>query len=152
MKKVEFGVGLLVLAAIGAIFLLAFKVSALDSLIGKKSYAIYAKFENIGGLKVRAPVKIGGVRIGEVSNISLDTDDLLPVVTLAINSKYSQLPTETAASILTTGLLGEQFISMSIGGDDIYLQAGDTIEDTQSAIVLEDLISQLIFSEDSDES
>lgn len=108
-----------------------------------------AEFDNIGSLKVRSPVKVGGVVIGRVSSITLNPDSLLPVVSLSINSQYNQFPETSSVQILTSGLIGEQYIGLVPGfvfDDEEMLVDGDTIEDTKSALVLEDLIGQVLYS------
>ena len=99
---------------------------------------------------MKSPVKMGGVLIGRVSDIHLDKKTLSPVVTMAIFKEFDELPTETSAAILTAGLLGEQFMSLSPGGDDLYLADGDRIYDTQSALIIEELIGKFLFNESND--
>ncbi|MDW2288115.1 outer membrane lipid asymmetry maintenance protein MlaD, partial [Vibrio sp. 1562] len=113
------------------------------------TYTLKAEFDNIGSLKVSSPVKVGGVVIGRVSNITLNPDNLLPVVSLSINSQYNQFPETSSVQILTSGLIGEQYIGLVPGfvfDDEAMLVDGDTIEDTKSALVLEDLIGQVLYS------
>lgn len=148
-RKTEIVVGTFVALGIAAMVTLALKVSSLTSLPGDASYHLKAKFDNIGGLKIRSPVKIGGVVIGRVANIELERQTLTPIVDIAINKDYDQLPTDTSAKINTAGLLGEQFISLSVGSDDSVFKDGQTITQTQSAMVLEDLISKYLFSDKS---
>lgn len=150
-RKTEISVGLFVLLGIAALAMLAMKVSNISETSDSDSYQITARFDNVGGLKVRSPIRMGGVLIGRVSQIALDEKYLSPVVTLSIFNQYNKLPTETSAAILTAGLLGEQYLSLSPGGDDEFLVAGDQIEDTQSALVIEELIGQFLFSGRSDD-
>ena len=122
-----------------------------DSQLGgsSESYKLVAKFSNIGGLKVRSPVKVGGVVVGRVSAINLDPEKLVPVVTIAMDKRYHYFPETSTLSILTSGLLGEQFLGLTPGfmDDDIEILAdGDSIHDTHSALVLEELIGQFLYS------
>lgn len=144
-KKLDFWVGLFVLLGAGAIFFLALKAGNLSSLSFDQTYVVTTKFDNIGGLKPRAPVKSAGVVVGRVGNISFDDKTFQALVTLNLESRY-QFPKDSSAKILTSGLLGEQYIGLEPGGDVNNLMAGDKIKMTQSAIVLENLISQFLFS------
>ena len=125
-------------------FILAVKVSNLASLGGSSGYTVTANFENIGGLKPRAPVSASGVRVGQVSKIEYDAETFRARVTLKINQKYDQFPLDTIASIYTAGLLGEQYIGLDPGGDVEYITEGSEIEITQSALVLERLIGRVL--------
>ncbi|QUJ67116.1 outer membrane lipid asymmetry maintenance protein MlaD [Photobacterium sp. GJ3] len=148
-RQLELWVGTFVLAGIIALLVLVFKVADVKSIGGSETYQLKARFDNIGGLKVRSPVKVGGVTIGTVSNIALDTETYVPVVTLAIDKKYGYFPETSSAAILTSGLLGEQYLGMSPGFVDegiMMLEDGDFIEDTKSALVLEDMIGQVLYS------
>ncbi|MBS1136869.1 MAG: transporter substrate-binding protein [Proteobacteria bacterium] len=138
-------VGFFVAAGIGALLFLALKVGNLSSANMADAYQLNAKFDNIGGLKVRAPVKSAGVVVGRVSGIRFDQQDYMAVVSMDIDSRY-QFPRDTIASILTSGLLGEQYIGFSAGGETAMLKSGDTFKKTQSAVVLENLIGQFLFS------
>ncbi|HMJ48966.1 MAG TPA: outer membrane lipid asymmetry maintenance protein MlaD [Burkholderiales bacterium] len=145
-KALDLWAGVFVLAGFLALFMLAFKAGNLSTFsLSSGNYALYADFENIGGLKVRAPVKSAGVVVGRVADIRFDNKDYVAKVTLSIDKKY-QFPKDTFASILTSGLLGEQYIGLDAGGDSEYLKPGDNIKKTQSAIVLEKLIGQFLFS------
>lgn len=144
--RIELAVGFFVVIGIAALVMLSLKVSNLSSFSGGKGYDVIVKFENIGGLKVRAPVMMAGVRIGEVSDIALDTQLFEAKVTLSINEKYDQLPLDTSASIFTSGLLGEQYVSLEPGGETKVLSQGDTISLSQSAVVLEQVLGQFLFS------
>ncbi|WP_434358338.1 outer membrane lipid asymmetry maintenance protein MlaD [Parasalinivibrio latis] len=148
-RKIEFWVGAFVLSAIAALLVLVFKVADVKSIGNGETYRLYAQFDNIGGLKVRSPVKVGGVVVGQVSDISLTSPDYIPEVTLQINSKFGHFPETSSAAILTAGLLGEQYIGIRPGfmDEDIdELKDGDMIEDTRSAMVLEDMIGQFLYS------
>lgn len=127
-----------------AMFLLAMKVSNLASLGGSAGYTVTAYFENIGGLKPRAPVSASGVRVGQVSKIEYDAETFRARVTLSINEQYDEFPLDTIASIYTAGLLGEQYIGLDPGGDVEYLTDGGEFEITQSALVLERLIGRVL--------
>ena len=142
-KNLELAVGVFVALGIAAFFLLALQVSDLTS-GNDRGYRITARFENIGGLRVRAPVTMGGVRIGRVVGIDLDPQTYEAVVTLSIDPKYDRLPVDSSASILTSGLLGEQYIGLEPGGMDNYLTEGGTLRLTQSALVLEKLIGRML--------
>ncbi|PSJ46704.1 outer membrane lipid asymmetry maintenance protein MlaD [Zobellella endophytica] len=150
-SKLEFSVGCFMLAGIGALLLLAFKVAGISMNGQVESYTLYAKFDNIGGLKVRSPVKVGGVVVGRVSQITLDPRDQVPVVALTLNKTAGEFAESSTASILTSGLLGEQYLGISPGFADEemgigMLTDGDTIAHTQSALVLEELIGKFIYS------
>ncbi|RXJ71919.1 outer membrane lipid asymmetry maintenance protein MlaD [Veronia nyctiphanis] len=148
-RKTEFWVGTFVLAGLMAILVLIFQVADVKSLTKSDTYTISAHFENVGGLKVRSPVKIGGVVVGRVKDITLTAPDYLPTVVMEIDETYGHFPETSSAAILTAGLLGEQYIGIRPGfvDDDIaLLQDGDLLEETRSAIVLEDLIGQVLFS------
>ena len=138
-------VGIFIAAGIGAILVLALKVGNMSSLDGSNSYQVYAYFDNIGGLKPRAPIKSAGVVVGRVAAIAFDQKQYKARVTLNIDKQY-QFSKDSTASILTSGLLGEQYIGLDTGADDQMLKPGDTITLTQSAIVLEKLIGQFIFN------
>ena len=151
-KKVELLVGFFVALGIAALLMLSLKVADAGLGGGSESYKLFAKFDNIGGLKVRSPIKIGGVVVGRVSEISLDDEDYTPVVTLDIYIQYNKLSEATSVAILTAGLLGEQYLGVQPGFVDESvdtLQAGDFIEDTKPALVLEELIGQFLFSQGS---
>jgi len=151
-RKIEILVGFFMAAAIAAFFMLAVNVSNMSSYGTGESYEIMARFDNIGGLKVRSPVAAGGVRIGRVTEIDYNTDTYEAVVVMSIETKYNRFPIDTAASIFTSGLLGEQFIGFEPGAEEDYLKNGDTIDLTQSAIVLEQIIGQFLYSKADDDS
>ncbi len=151
-KKIQFIVGLFVFGSMLSLLILGLKASNLNQYASKETYQIKASFNNIGGLKIHSAVKVGGVVVGRVETIELDKETLTPQVTLYIYNRYNNFSSETSAAILTAGLLGEQYISLTPGGDDEIIKPGDEIYDTQSAIILEDLIGQLLFSKDSPKS
>ncbi|GAB4465134.1 MAG: outer membrane lipid asymmetry maintenance protein MlaD [Burkholderiaceae bacterium] len=144
-RGIESLVGVFVLLGLVAIFYLALKAANLASFNTGETYTLTAKFDNIGGLKVRAPVRSAGVTIGRVASITLDTRTYQGLVTLEIQ-KSIEFPVDTSAKILTAGLLGDQYIGLEPGGDDKMLRPGDTIKMTQSAVVLENLIGQFLYN------
>lgn len=144
-KSLDLWVGLFVLLGVAALAFLTLKVGNMNSLSFVETYAVTTKFDNIGGLKPEAPVKSAGVVVGRVANISFDDKSFQALVTLNLESRY-KFPKDSSAKILTSGLLGEQYIGLEPGGDTNNLAAGDKIKMTQSAIVLENLISQFLFS------
>lgn len=145
---IDFWVGLFVLMGILAIVFLALRVANQTTLGAGDSYSVTAYFTNVGGLKVRSPVKSAGVIVGRVADIQLDADRYQARVTLALNSRYP-FSTDSSASILTSGLLGDQYVGLEPGGEMDYLQSGDTIPYTSSAIVLENLIGKMLLSQPS---
>lgn len=145
-RTVEILVGLFMALFFGAMAILALKVSNLTNLTGSDGYTVVAQFENVGGLRVRAPVSASGVRVGQVSAITYDPETFQAAVTLKIDAEFSSFPLDTSASIYTAGLLGEQYIGLEPGAEEDFLQAGDEIELTQSALVLERLIGQVLFN------
>jgi len=148
-KKVELWVGVFVISATFALAILAFSVAGISFKGEGATYRLSASFSNVGGLKVRAPVKLGGVVVGRVEDITLDVDSYMPVVHLSMFENKAHYSETSSLSVLTSGLLGEQYIAITPGfiDDDIeMLENGDTIEDTKSALVLEDLIGQFIYS------
>jgi phospholipid/cholesterol/gamma-HCH transport system substrate-binding protein len=145
-KTTELLVGMFIAAGIAALFVLAMKVSNLSSFSGADSYTLTARFENIGGLKVRSPVTVGGVLVGRVSSIDYDNERFEAVVTMQLEHRYNQFPEDTSASIYTSGLLGEQYIGLEPGGAEELLSNGSEIEITQSALIMEKLVSKFLFS------
>ena len=145
-RTLEIGVGLFLLAGILALLLLALRVSGLSPTASTDTYKLYAYFDNIAGLTVRAKVTMAGVTIGKVTAIDLDRDHFTGRVTMQIEKNVNNLPTDSTASILTAGLLGEKYIGISVGGDDALLKDGGTIHDTQSSLVLEDLIGKFLLN------
>ncbi|EPJ7366377.1 outer membrane lipid asymmetry maintenance protein MlaD [Pluralibacter gergoviae] len=150
-KKSEIWVGIFLLVAFLAALFVCLKAANVTSLRAEPTYQVYATFDNIGGLKVSSPVRIGGVVIGRVADISLDQKTYLPRVTLDIESQYNQIPDTSSLAIRTSGLLGEQYLALNVGFDDpemgtSMLKEGSTIQDTKSAMVLEDLIGLFLYS------
>ena len=142
-------VGLFVMAGIGALLILALKVGNLGTYSEAQSYTLIGSFENIGGLKVRSPVKSAGVVVGRVMDIQFSTKTFDAAVTMKIDKRY-EFPKDTFASILTSGLLGEQYIGLAAGGDEGMLKSGDKIMKTNSALVLEEMIGQFLFDKASE--
>ena len=152
MDKIKFDVWVGIFVAIGVISLLglAMKVGNLTTNDIRETYSVKAHFENIGGLKPRAPVKASGVVVGRVKSISFDTEKYVAIVKIDIDTRYI-FPTDTFANIYTAGLLGEQYVGLEAGGDMSNLAEGDRITQTQDAVVLEKLISQFLYSKASEE-
>jgi phospholipid/cholesterol/gamma-HCH transport system substrate-binding protein len=144
-KSLDFWVGLFVLMGAVALLFLAMRVGNMSSIATGDSYVVTAKFDNIGGLKPRAPIKSAGVVVGRIGAISFDDNTFQAVVSMQMDKRY-KFPKDSSAKILTSGLLGEQYIGIEPGGDVNMLASGDKIKMTQSAIVLENLISQFLFS------
>ena len=145
-RTLELGVGVFVALGLAALTFLAFRVGNLSDSDSGGGYRLKARFDNIGGLKVKAPVTVAGVRVGRVSDIGFDSQDFQAVVTLTIDPRYNALPKDTGASILTAGLLGEQYIGLEPGGAPEPLREGDELKLTQSALVLEQIIGQFLYS------
>jgi len=143
-RTIELTVGFFMLLFFAAMFILAMKVSNLASITGSRGYEVTAYFENVGGLKARAPVSASGVRVGQVTKIEYDAETFKAKVTLNINHQYDEFPVDTIANIYTAGLLGEQYIGLDPGGDIDYLVDGSEFELTQSAFVLEQLIGRML--------
>jgi phospholipid/cholesterol/gamma-HCH transport system substrate-binding protein len=148
-SKNDLWVGLFVLLGAAAVLFLALKAANLLSFNFDSTYQVSAKFDNIGGLKSGAAVKSAGVVVGRVASITLDEKSYQARATLALQSKFA-FPKDSSLKILTSGLLGEQYVGMEAGADEKNLIAGDTIKTTQSAVILENLISQFLFSKASD--
>ncbi|MFZ5722318.1 MAG: outer membrane lipid asymmetry maintenance protein MlaD [Pseudomonadota bacterium] len=144
MRTLELSVGAFLIAGFLAFAFLAVKVSGLSFSAPADSYRLYARFENVSGLTVRARVTVGGVLVGRVTDIRLDTEDSTAVVEMAIDGAVRNLTTDSTAAILTSGLLGEKYIGLTTGADETLLQDGATIRDTQSALVLENLIGKFL--------
>ncbi len=144
-RSLETLVGLFVLLGMAALLFLALQAANLASFSTEPTYAMTASFDNIGGLKVRAPVRSAGVTVGRVTTITLDPKTYRGVVRMDIREGF-RFPTDSSAKILTSGLLGDQYIGLEPGADDANLAPGATITHTQSALVLENLIGQLLFS------
>jgi phospholipid/cholesterol/gamma-HCH transport system substrate-binding protein len=147
MKRstLDLWVGAFVMMGLGALLFLSLKVANLSSFSSSETYPVYAKFDNIGGLKVRAAVKSAGVVVGRVTAIEFDNQTFEAKVRIDVESRY-QFPRDTAAKILTSGLLGDQYIGLAAGGDTANIKPGDTLKITQSAVVLENLIGQFLYS------
>ena len=145
-RAIEFSTGLFALLGFAALFFLVTQITNRDISFGENGYGLVAKFDNIGSLKVGAPVAMAGVTIGRVEAIDFDPKELKAAVTLRIGSRYDQIPEDSDASIYTAGLLGGQYVGIGPGGSETYLKNGDQIDFTQSAIVLENLISKFLFS------
>lgn len=144
-KVLDLWVGIFVAAGLGALLVLALRVSNASSTFNTSdSYTVIAEFDNIGGLKVRAPVKSAGVLVGRVESIGFDNQKFVAHVELKLDKRY-QFPTDSIASILTSGLLGEQYVGLDGGGDEQLLKDGSRIKLTQSAVVLEKLIGQFLY-------
>ena len=144
-KSFDIWVGLFVLLGAVALMFLALKAGNMSSFSFEKTYTVSSRFDKIGGLKPRAPVKSAGVVVGRVGDITFDDQDYRALVTLQLQERY-KFPKDSSAKILTSGLLGEQYVGIEPGGDEANLAAGDQIKMTQSAIVLENLISQFIYN------
>ncbi len=152
-KKIELWVGCFVVSAVLALAVLAFSVAGVSLQGEGKTYTLSSSFSNVGGLKVRAPVKLGGVVVGRVASITLDTETYTPIVLLTMFEDKGFYPETSSLAILTSGLLGEQYIGIRPGfiDQDIAMLAdGDSIEDTKPALILEDLIGQFIYSMNKD--
>jgi len=143
-RSVEVGTGLFVLLGMGALFFLTTQTTGGDDFSAEEVYTVEARFENVGSLRDRAPVAMSGVTIGRVTSVEFDQDSLEAVVRFVIDSQFSQIPDDSDASILTSGILGSQYIGLQAGGSDLYLEDGSEIMFTQSAIVLENLIGKFL--------
>ena len=144
-KRIEIWVGVFILAGLAALVMLAVQVSNAGA-GGGDTFRITAHFTNVGGLSEKAPVMIGGVRVGRVAEISMDRESYRAVVGMDIDTRYDNLPADTSAAILTAGLLGAQFVGLQPGGDEFILEEGDTIDNTQSAIQLEKIVERFVTS------
>ncbi len=144
MRTIEISVGGFMLAGVLALLVLALKVSGLSLDSSNKTYTVSAMFDNTGALKPRAKVVMAGVIIGRVTNIELDRHTYMAKVEMEINSKIDNLPLDSTASIVTAGLLGEKYVGVSIGGEVDYIKNGGRFEDTQSAVILEELIGKFL--------
>ena len=146
-RTVEILVGVFIALGMAAFVMLAMKVSNITTFTENDTYSLQARFDNIGGLKQRSPVRIGGVRVGRVDSISYDDQNLEAVVTMRINSKHRRIPDDSSASIYTAGLLGEQYISLEPGGSQEFYSDGDIVAETQSAFVLERMVGKFLIQE-----
>lgn len=149
-RSVELGTGLFVLFGLGALFFLTTQTTGSSTFSGSDAYTVTARFENVGSLTNRAPVSMSGVTIGRVTSVQFDPERLDAVVTFKIDSRFDKIPDDSDASILTSGLLGSQYIGLQPGGSEFYLEEGSEIQFTQSAIVLENLISKYLFNQGAD--
>ena len=145
-RKVEIAVGMFIAAGIAALFMLAMKVSNLSAYNIREGYEVEARFDNIGGLTARAPVTMAGVRVGRVTSISFDQDTYEAIIKMNIDPRFDKIPADSSASILTSGLLGEQSVGLEPGAEEKFLRGGDEIKFTQSALIMERLVGQLIFN------
>ncbi|MCP3662748.1 MAG: outer membrane lipid asymmetry maintenance protein MlaD [Gammaproteobacteria bacterium] len=145
-RALEIWVGSFMVAGFVAFFFLAMQVSNLSASSTGDGYELVAKFDNIGSLKNRSPVTMAGVRVGRVQDIQYDPQEFEAVVTLKIESRYGQIPDDSFAKIFTAGLLGEQYVGIDPGGSETYLHDGEELTLTQSALVLEEIIGQFLFS------
>ena len=143
-RFIEIMVGFFVVLGFLALFMLSMKVSNLSRLTNKEGYEVSAYFENIGGLKVRSPVTVSGVRVGQITKIVYDSSRYEAKVVMRIQAAHDYFPIDTTASIYTAGLLGEQYVALEPGAEDDVLTSGDTIEFTQSALVLEEIIGKIV--------
>jgi len=146
-RTIEIVVGAFMLAGLISLAVLAIRVSGFNVSAEANSYSVYARFENIGGLVVRSKVSIAGVIVGQVAEISLDENTFTALVRLEINGDIDELSIDTTAAILTEGVLGGKFIGLSIGAEEEYLKEGGMIIDTQSAIILEDMIGKFLMKQ-----
>jgi len=144
-RTLELMVGLFVALGIAALLMLSLKVSNLSSLWGSNEYEVSAYFSNVGGLKVKSPVKLGGVKVGSISEINYDDSKYQALVKMKINARYTKIPQDTSAVVYTAGLLGEQYIGLEPGGDEQFLKNGSRVSLTQSAVILEQLISRVLY-------
>lgn len=145
-RSVELGTGLFVLLGMAALFFLTTQTTGSEGFSDGEAYSVTARFQNVGSLKNRAPVAMSGVTIGRVTSVEFDPVALDAEVTFQIDNRFDQIPDDSDASILTAGLLGSQYIGLQAGGSDLYLEEGSEIQFTQSAIVIENLISKYLFN------
>ncbi|MCD1124927.1 outer membrane lipid asymmetry maintenance protein MlaD [Jinshanibacter sp. LJY008] len=155
-KKTEIWVGVFMLIGLCSLLFLCLKVADVKSLGNEPTYRLYATFDNIGGLKARSPVRVGGVLVGRVADITLDQKTYFPRVAIDMQQRFNHIPDTSSLSIRTSGLLGEQFLALNIGFEDEemgtkILKDGDEVKDTKSAMVLEDLIGQFLYKSGGDE-
>ncbi|MBT8087511.1 MAG: outer membrane lipid asymmetry maintenance protein MlaD [Gammaproteobacteria bacterium] len=149
-RSVEVGTGLFVLLGMGALFFLSTQTTGGDDFSADEVYTVEARFENVGSLRTRAPVAMSGVTIGRVTSIEFDPVSLEAVVQFVIDSRFDQIPDDSDATILTSGILGSQYIGLQAGGSPMYLEDGSEILFTQSAILLENLIGKFLVNAGSD--
>lgn len=151
IRALEMSVGVFLLIGIAALVVLALRVSGLTVNTQENTYTLYAAFDNVAGLTTRGRVTMAGVTVGKVMQIEFDKETFTGRVTLAVNKEVDNLPTDTTASILTAGLLGEKYVSLSVGGEEEVLKDQDEIYDTQSSLVLEELIGKFLMNSVSSE-
>ena len=144
-RTIEIAVGFFVAIGLAALVMLAMKVSNVAAITEGDGYQIQARFENIGGLKVKAPVRMGGVRIGRVSDVSYDMENYQAIVSMQIEARFDKLPLDTSAGIFTSGVLGESYVGLEAGAEEEFLGEGGEVELTQSAMILEQLIGKFLF-------
>lgn len=143
-RTLEIGVGAFMLLGMLALAIMAIQVSGLSPKSADRTYELLAYFDNVGSLRPRAKIAMAGVTIGQVKTVELDKDTYTAKVVMAIDQQVDNIPIDSTASIVTAGLLGEQYISISIGGDEAFLREGERFEDTQSALILEELIGKFL--------
>lgn len=151
-RSIEIGTGLFVLLGMSALFFLTTQTTGGENFSATETYEVEARFENVGSLKAKAPVSMSGVTIGRVTSVSFDPQTLDAKVLFVIDAQYDAIPDDSDASILTSGLLGSQYIGLQAGGSEFYLEDGSEILFTQSAIVLENLIGKFLVNAGSDDS
>lgn len=145
-RTIEIVTGFFILLGFAALYVIATSATNIKAYGQGNGYTVTASFTNVGGLKLRAPVTMAGVAVGTVVNVTLDPHTFNAIVSIRINSGFNQIPDDSSASILTSGLLGEQYIGISPGGSETFLKNGSNIQFTQSAIILENLIGQFLFN------
>ena len=145
-RLIEISFGVFVALGLASLLMLAMKVANLADFSAPPGYEVRAYFDNIGGLQVRSPVKMGGVVVGRIADIGFDSKRFQACVTLRIEERYDQIPTDTAANIYTSGLLGEQYIGLEPGGEESFLKNGSELTITQSAVVLEKMIQEFLYN------
>jgi phospholipid/cholesterol/gamma-HCH transport system substrate-binding protein len=143
----ELGTGLFIFLGFAALLFLATQTTDLEEYGGDEGYLVTARFDDVAGLKVRSPVTMAGVNVGRVESIVIDNERLDAVVSMRINSRFNKIPDDSDASILTAGLLGSKYVGLGPGGSDTYLEESSEVEITQSAIVLEQMVSKFLFSQ-----
>jgi len=145
-RSMEIGVGLFVCLGLAALLMLALKVANLATFGSATGYRVLARFDNIGGLQERSAVKMAGVLVGRVTRIDYDKDSFRALVEMRINPRFDQIPADTAASIYTAGLLGEQYVNLDPGGDEEVLRDGSELTITQSAVIMERMLQEFLYS------
>ncbi len=145
-RTIEISTGFFIILGFASLLFLATKTSNIQAYGDTSGYTVTASFTNVGGLKVRSPVTMAGVNVGRVTEIRLDPRTFSAIVSMQISQHYNQIPDDSSASILTSGLLGEQYVGLTPGGSETFLKNGSKIQFTQSAIILENLIGQFLFN------